>query len=254
MIYTAVIIEPRRHPALQFVLKNFLENLDERWNFLVFHGTENEQWLRDMLETHFIFYKDRICLKSLGVDNITWKEYNKLYSTAAFIEQIPTDHFLTFQVDTMICPSEKNIIYDFINYDYVGAPWLKSKNNSPIIYCDKYKVAYDGKVGNGGLSLRRKSKLLEIINNFPYKDDMPEDGYYCVYNHIVNLNRPSYKDAQLFSMETTFSPRCFGLHKAWLFQDDHIKEIESRFPGYKELIRLNSLPIPVQAIPPSSPP
>jgi hypothetical protein len=41
-MYTAVIIEPLRHPALQFVLKNFLENLDERWGFLVFHGADNE--------------------------------------------------------------------------------------------------------------------------------------------------------------------------------------------------------------------
>ena len=97
-MYTALIIEPRKHPALQFVLKNFLENLDERWEFMVFHGTENEQWLIDMIETYFISDKNRISLKSLEVPNITWKDYNKLCATSSFIEQIPTEYFLIFQV------------------------------------------------------------------------------------------------------------------------------------------------------------
>jgi hypothetical protein len=32
--YTAIITEPRIHPAWKLVLNNFLTNLDERWNFL----------------------------------------------------------------------------------------------------------------------------------------------------------------------------------------------------------------------------
>lgn len=228
-MYTAIIIEPRRHPALQFVLKNFLENLDERWQFIIFHGTDNEQWLRDMIDTEFIPDKDRIQLNNLNVPNIAWEEYNRLCTSAEFIEQIPTEIFLIFQTDTMICPSEKNMIYEFIKYDYVGAPWLKTPGSSN---------EFDGKVGNGGLSLRRKSKLLEIIKKYPYAYGIAEDGYFCVYNDTIELHRPSYEEAQLFSMETVFSPRCFGLHKAWLYQGDKIEEIESRFPGYKELIRL----------------
>jgi hypothetical protein len=253
-MYTALIIEPRRHPALQFVLNNFLENLDERWDFLVFHGTENEQWLTDMIETNFIKDKARIRFVNLNINNLSLEEYNKFCSSEEFIKQIPTEIFLIFQTDTMICSSEKNIIYEFMNYDYVGAPWLKCEDDLPSIYSDKYKVGFNGKVGNGGISLRRKTKMLEVIKNVPYEDGMAEDGYFCVYNDIVNLNRPSYEDAQLFSMETTFSPRCFGLHKAWIYQEDHIEDIEKRFPGYNELIRLNSLPIQDQAIPPSSPP
>ena len=34
--YTAIITEPRIHPAWKLVLNNFLTNLDERWNFLIF--------------------------------------------------------------------------------------------------------------------------------------------------------------------------------------------------------------------------
>lgn len=230
-MYTAVIIEPRRHPAFQFVLKNFLENLDERWGFLVFHGTENEQWVLEMISKEFPEDAKRITLKPLGVANLSWKEYNKLCSTSEFIQKIPTEHFLIFQTDTMISPSEKNIIYDFLKYDYVGAPWLKTAGSTNT---------FNGNIGNGGLSLRRKSKVLEVIKKLQYPDNMPEDEYYCIYNKVVPLNRPTYEEAQLFSMETVYSPRCFGLHKPWLYQRSKIEEIESRFPGYSQLVKLNS--------------
>ena len=228
-LYTALIVEPRQHPAFQFVLKKFLENLDERWAFLIFHGDSNKEWIETMITTEFILDKDRIQLNNLNVSNLSWKEYAKLCTTAEFIEKIPTEIFLKFETDSMLCPSEKNLIYDFMKYDYVGAPWLKTPGS---------RNPFDGKVGNGGLSLRRKSKMLEIIKNVPYPDGLGEDEYFCIYNTVVPVYRPTYEEAQLFSMETCYSPRCFGLHKAWLYQADKIEEIESRFPRYKELIRL----------------
>jgi hypothetical protein len=227
-MYTALIVEPRKHPALQFVLKNFLENLDERWNFLVFHGNENEQWLRATINSEFSLDNNRIQLNNLNVSNLSHKEYNKLCTTAEFIEKIPTEIFLKFETDSMLCPSEKNLIYDFMKYDYVGAPWLKKRESDD---------PFNGKVGNGGLSLRRKSKMLEIIKNVPYPDGLAEDEYFCIYNTVVPLYRPAYEEAQLFSMETCYSPRCFGLHKAWLYQGG--RSLENQFPGYNELVRLN---------------
>jgi hypothetical protein len=40
--YTALIIEPRKHKALEFVLKNFLENLSNEWSIIIFHGNLNK--------------------------------------------------------------------------------------------------------------------------------------------------------------------------------------------------------------------
>ena len=36
---------------MEFVLENFLDNLDERWSFLIYHGTENEQWLNEIIKS-----------------------------------------------------------------------------------------------------------------------------------------------------------------------------------------------------------
>jgi len=222
-MYTAVIVEPRKHKAMRFVLKNFTDNLDYRWNFIIFHGTSNKEWLEEIIES---LGSHRIKLINLNVENIDWHGYNKLISTRSFIEQIPTETFLIFQTDTMISVPGKDLIYDFIHYDYVGAPWPES-----ILKESCY-------VGNGGLSLRKKSKMLEIIDNVPYPFQCPEDLYYCGINHNIPMYKPSWKESRLFSIESIHSERSFGIHKAWARLD--IGPLEKQFPGIGILKELNT--------------
>lgn len=184
MLYTAIIIETRCHPAMNFVLTNFLENLDERWSFMIFHGINNKEWLEDIINSNFNLSKNRITLVNLNVTNIEPLDgYSKYMTSNNFINKIPTEIFLIFQTDTMISSLNKNLIYDFIDYDYVGAPWFKTEgSNNP----------FDGNVGNGGLSLRKKSKMLEVIHNVPYPENMAEDEYYCIHNKTIPLHKPTY--------------------------------------------------------------
>ena len=141
MKYTAIIIEPRKHKALHFVLDNFLEGLTDDWSIIVFHGTENEIFIKDIIKTFDESYINRIKLINLKVNNLTIKEYNHLLLNTKFYEFIPTETFLIFQTDTLILNKEK--INNFLDYDYVGAPW----NHKPF--------NIDVSVGNGGLSLRK---------------------------------------------------------------------------------------------------
>jgi len=225
-MYTAIIVEPRKYKSMEFVLRNFLENLDERWSFMIFHGIDNKIWLENIIDTHFIKDKYRIKCVNMNVSNITWDQYNSLIATASFIEQIPTETFLIFQTDTMICPKEKNLIYEFINYDYVGAPWPESYLKES---CN---------VGNGGLSLRKKSKMLEIIRNVHYPDKMAEDLYFCGVNHNIPLYKPTWEKSKMFSIESIYSSRSFGLHKAWIHIP--VEHLESEFPGINILKDLQS--------------
>jgi hypothetical protein len=154
--YTAFIIEPRKHKALEFVLKNFLENLSNEWSFIIFHGNLNKEYVQNIVDTKLSKYKNRITLKSIHKDNIGTSEYSKLLTTRSFYNQIPTEIFLVFQTDTMIIQKNKDNILDFLDYDFVGAPYVGKSSLLP------------GCVGNGGLSLRKKSKMLEILDNVPY--------------------------------------------------------------------------------------
>lgn len=191
-IYTAVIIEPRVHAAWPIVLKNFLTHLDSRWDFLIFCGLRNEEYLKTLINADFAEHLHRITIINMNVDNLTINEYNRLMTSKDIYLQIPTEMFLIFQLDTLISSKYYDYIYDFIEYDYVGAPWQWTQD-----------------VGNGGLSLRRKSTILHIINNIKvfYNEDM--------YFSANIQNKPDIQKAMLFSVESIFSEKSFGIHQCW---------------------------------------
>jgi len=224
-MYTAIIVEPRKHKALEYVLNNFLENLSNEWNIIIFHGNLNIDYINDIINHNLIKYKNRISLINLNVDNLTINQYNELFITNFdFYNKIPTETFLVFQTDTLINKKYKHFINYFLKYDYVGAPWK-----------------WDNNVGNGGLSLRKKSKMLEIIknDNNRYNNDkfINEDLYFSM-SKIVKLYKPSYKLAKRFSMESIFLLKTFGCHKAYIHINNNI--LFKRYPDIKILQELNS--------------
>lgn len=196
--YTAVIIEPRTHKALEFVLENFIENLSYKWDFIIFHGNLNKDYILNILNQNHILKDNmnRIKLINLNVDNLTIKNYNDLLVSKDFYHDIPTEIFLIFQTDSIICKNNKDLIYNFLKYDYSGAPWR------------------DKTVGNGGLSLRKKSKMLEIIENCPYTNQ-PEDIYFSKACPDIFRSIPNFEDAKEFSVETVYNDKSFGVHKPW---------------------------------------
>jgi len=222
--YTAVIIEPRKHAALEFVLENFMRNLSDDWMILIFHGNLNEDYIKDIIEKNEVLKNNRkrITMKSLQVDNVSIFDYNKLFTTNKdFYAKIPTDVFLIFQTDSMICPENKEQINRFLEYDYVGAPWENQK------------------IGNGGLSLRRKSKMLEIIDKYPYDNSNIGEDLYFTHTDI-NMNVPTFEEGKNFSVETVYNDDSFGVHKPWLYLSK--EEIDNKIEkcnGLDRLIDLN---------------
>lgn len=221
--YTAIIIEPRSHRALQFVLNNFLTNLSDEWNIIIFHGTDNELFVNDII-TKLEKYKQQIKMVNIGVKNLSIRDYNNLLINKKIYDYINTDTFLIFQTDTLILNKEK--LSKFLEYDYVGAPW----NHFPIANTNE-------RVGNGGLSLRKKSKMLEILNNIPYKGQN-EDVYFC-YNPDNKLHKPSFEEAKHFAVEEVFFNEPFGCHKPWNWVLSFKKEFFDLYPQAKELYLLN---------------
>jgi|TARA_Y100000389_G_C17464316_1_gene524222 hypothetical protein len=216
---TAIIIEPREHKALPFVLKNFCKNLDDNWDIIIVHGTNNEIFVKNIITNDIKNNNHNIEFVNLGVENLTIEEYNILLTTPSFYDNIKTETFLIFQTDSMICEDYKDNINEFLEYDYVGAPnkeW----------------------VGNGGLSLRKKSKMLDIIKNFKRKDGQYEDQYFTEKEH--NLKIPDITTANKFSNEGIYSDESFGVHKPWWYlNEEEINKKEKKCKGLKQLIELN---------------
>lgn len=205
--YTAVIVEPRLHKALPFVIKNALHGLNNDWTILILCSTINinqvKQLLCDRVQYNIVFDK-----------NMTKEEYSKFCVSEYFYSLIPTETFLLFQTDSMILNPSK--LGKFLKYDYVGAPWNHG-------------------VGNGGFSLRKKSKMLEIIRTVPYLGQ-PEDVYFCKQTS-VKLYRPSIEEAKEFSVEKLFHPSPFGTHQTWIFK--HYSKMVELHPMIKLLKHAN---------------
>jgi len=183
--YTAVIVEPRKHAALSFVLENFLKNLSNEWNIIIFHGNLNIDFVNNIISNKLNNYKERISTINLNINNLTRDEYSLLFKQKFFYHRIPTETFLVFQTDSIIFEKNKELINNFLKYDYVGAPWSwspKGVNNF---------------VGNGGLSLRKKSKMIEIIQKDVDNNNVIEDVYNSCTDK-VSLFKTSQQEDKFF--------------------------------------------------------
>lgn len=236
--YTAIMVEPRKHKALLFVMQNFTENLSEDWNFIIYHGKTNEKLMKYIVSKLSANVQNRITLINLNVKNINIAQYSTMFFCPTFYDNIPTETFLIFQTDSMILKENKNKIYDFMKYDYVGAPWPKTMG----------RLGKMG-VGNGGLSLRKKSKMVELlqykekgIENGRYGKYMAEDQFFCgFFVREVNVYKPTFIKAKDFSIEAVYSEKPFGVHKLWSgITSTQLDHMFKKYPEIKILTQLNT--------------
>jgi hypothetical protein len=216
-LYTAVIIEPRKHKALEFVLQNYTYNLKEdEWYFVIYCSFFNKEFVEDIKKKLNI----NIDVIPICDNNITIPNYNYLLTNTKFYEVIPTDLVLIFQTDSLIL--NKEIIYDFLKYDYVGAPWFNEKT-----------------VGNGGLSLRNKNKMIEIIN-IKGECKQNEDFYFSFpRNYKIEIYKPTFEEGMRFSVEQCYHEKSFGIHKVW--RNLKNEEYQQLIKIYPQIEKLKSL-------------
>lgn len=199
----AVIIEPRCIDILTDLLKWMVWLLSPKgWMFIVYVGNNNSEIVTNFIEHQNL--SNIVFVRSLECDNLTIKDYNLLLTSSSFWESMPYENILIFQTDTLLLDGELDT---FLKYDYVGAPWNKSM---------KWLKSPDRHVtGNGGLSLRRKSAMLKVIQAVPYKD-VNEDTYFCLISkRLLNIAPPEVSIE--FSVETVAYRFPKGFHKCWKY-------------------------------------
>jgi hypothetical protein len=244
--YTAIIIEPRKHKALSFVLNNVCECLSEEWKIILFYGTNNYEYSKNIIDELNEKFKspfteingNRINMVGLNVDNLNLKTYSQLLATKSLIyDYIDTEYFIVFQTDSMILKSNSHLINEYINsdIDYVGAPWL---------ICNYPPTQNRNFIGNGGFSLRRTSKMLEIIEKYQWNEhsrdwEWPEDLFFTDnYSNITTI-KPDYEKAKLFCVDEIFSPVSFAVHSCW--KHTHYPQLVALYPEIENLKNLQSV-------------
>ena len=191
--YYAVIIEPRNHLDLLTVIKSTMFHLNEtnssvKWGLQIFHGTQNEDVIKK-IQLNF----NNVVLTNMGVDNLTNIQHSEYMENVDFWRKVKGKKALIFQTDSLLL---REGIDEFLEYDYIGAPWRKPKENQWV--------------GNGGLSLRTVSKMIEICENNPVTEQIWEDIYFM--KHMKGVGVADIETAMRFSVEDVFSPNPLGVH------------------------------------------
>lgn len=173
----------------------------------------------------------------LAFDNSFFKDisgYNKLMMSKLFYESFSKKFILVYQTDALVFKDELEFWCEK-DYDYIGAPWIGSQEEIPFLKYFFEKTLYHTRrifnyknnqrwqkdksliynhVGNGGFSLRKREKCLEIItklrnvveiylkrenqNNF-----FAEDVFFSIEpkRNGIAFSKPDFKEALLFSVE-----------------------------------------------------
>lgn len=259
----AVIIEPRKHELLIPIVQNALTVLDKEWKIQIFHGTDNEAFIANSVLKYEIA-QGRIFMSSLGVDNITQPQYSKLMLMPYFWENVLGENILIFQTDSILCGSSSKKIDDFLKFDYVGAPY-----DDHVVGCFVYRDASGYRaiserdiglsdlirtgateiqnhrtfVGNGGLSLRKRSKTLDVLLRFRISGSFlwfAEDDYYsCIAQDVrTGMVAADLESAKTFSVGGIYQSDAFGVHQPWTFLNKQdIDSLANSCQEYRSILR-----------------
>jgi hypothetical protein len=209
----AVIVEPRRHHMLAKVIRNFMYHLGKNWNLHIFTSVGNTDWIKKQ------FDECSFRVTPIDRENLTTTEYSSLLMDLTFWQMIPEENILLFQTDCILFRDGMDTWFDNNEciFDYVGANYYNPVHTIPDI----------GGI-QGGLSLRKKSVMIDCINRITVKNintyrsanglipiyDMviAEDVFFTHACFILKKKLPTIEKRREFSIEADYHPTTLGHH------------------------------------------
>ena len=211
----AIIVETRKHKALPFVLNNVMSILPDDWALQIFHGTNNFEYVVDIIKSNKLFDSKKVYIYDLGIESIKQQETSlKIMLNKKFWEGVVGETVLYFECDTMLCPNSDYKVEDFEHFDYIGGWWGSNFNPNST------NETYD-RVMNGGLSIRKKSWMMDIIDK-NLEMYLKNGGNSCEDYFVSDcvVEKPFVKEVLSFSIDNGYmyplnDKAPFGLHKPW---------------------------------------
>lgn len=192
-VFNSIIIENRIVINFEQILKNHIyflnkNNKDVKWGLQIFHSDGNENFIRNIVDGW-----ENVVLTKLNIEDLDKKSHTELFKSLDFWESVEGETILNFQIDSLLL---REIPENFLQYNFIGAPWSKPK---------------EGKfIGNGGLSIRKKSKTIEYLKTHEPEEGVWEDIFFVKYLNDNQL--PDILTAMEFSVEDIFYPYPIGVH------------------------------------------
>ena len=196
-----VLVETRRHPALERVVSEFSERLGI--GIQLFHGRDNARFIRATGIARLVD-QGRVTLTLMEEPVSSLRHYNALLLSMAFWRAVRgRNRILVLQTDCVLNPGSRFRLEDFLQFDYIGSRWERRRPTGIIA---------DG--GNGGLSLRDWSLSVQCLERFsPGLWPGGEDGYFAFHIDLLGGRVGKPDECQRFSVENAGLEDSFGGHK-----------------------------------------
>lgn len=226
-LYESVIVEFRELPHIEFIIRNTILKLGNKWCHTIICGNQNCEMVEKICKSISL----QIKIIKMDIDNMTQNDYSFFLMKKDFWNLLKGDKIFIYQEDSLVF---KNNIDEFLEYDFIGAPFPKNADDTP------------NSVGNGGLSLRTKKIMQDIISKFSFNNvDFnnntimymtkvglkypPEDVYFskCMQEKCIGYVA-DWNTASRFSSESVHNPDSMAGHKFWISNPNwkaHLKKI-----------------------------
>ena len=211
---TALIIDPRDDDNLPYLINDFKQKLGNNWIIVFYCG----KGLKDKM-TKILGTSTFIEIREIEINNFTINEYSDFMKTKELWEALYGEFVLTFQSDAYILNEPPYTIEYFINMNksYIGGNMDHGWNELSREY-----IYPNYRNFNGGLSLRKRLDMINIINTFGTENTIdnsqkiqtdPEDVYFIIGCYKLNLSLGDTEDCQHFCVNRIWLNDFFGLHK-----------------------------------------
>jgi hypothetical protein len=229
--YEAIFIEFRNLPHIEFLIRNTILKLGDSWSFTIVCGNLNYATIKDFCDG----ISTSIKIIKMEYDNININQYNNFFFDLNFWDLFIGKTLFIYQEDSIIF---KNNFTDFINYDFIGAPYYMGTTRD-------FMIPYHS---NGGFSIRKKETLIKLLKmdisrvfflnvqwvhpNGEILDNPPEDTFFtgamlrleCM-GLMKDIKYPNKVDAIRFSTDEVVDSNSFGGHQFWKNDKNWVKRM-----------------------------
>lgn len=149
----ALLIENRSNPILSPLLLHFMSVVPPDWRFRFMGSVESVKHINSSRAIRDAVDSGKLDLTYIPANMTTGsqEEISTFLTTLWLYETVlqPAEWLLVFQTDSMLCSNSRQSLNNWLDYDWVGAPWNPNGRFG----------------GNGGLSLRRVSRIIDVLRN-----------------------------------------------------------------------------------------
>lgn len=149
----ALLIENRPNPILTPLIIHFMSVVPPDWRFRFMGSMESVASVNKSLAIQHQVQIGKLDLTYIPSNMSTnGQEMISRFLTNLWLYETvlrPAEWLLIFQTDSMLCANSRQSLNSWLEYDWVGAPWHPTSRFG----------------GNGGLSLRRVSAIIDVLRN-----------------------------------------------------------------------------------------